>query len=120
MANLSDAIIDHPWQLWALNMGKAAKKQEDQGRFLRAALRLCRAASGPTVRAMALMPLAWLARSSLMSQEEAANMAKDAVEEIRTGGLNQEHFALLFDRSGSEILECVKENEARLFPFGYR
>ncbi len=119
-ANLADATPDHPWPLRALNLGKAATNPEDKNRFLRASLRLCRAAPGPTVRAMALMPLARLVQSGLMKQEEAAREAEGVVGEIRTSGLDREHFGLLFDRPGREVLECVRENEARLFPFGYR
>ena len=119
-ANLADATPDHPWPLWALNLGKAATNQEDKTRFLRASLRLCRAAPGPTVRAMALLPLAWLDHVGLMEGDQAAKMAESVMEEIRTSGLDREHFALLSDRPGSEVLELVAENEARLFPFGYR
>lgn len=119
-ANLADATPDHPWPLWALNLGKAATNREDKIRFLRASLRLCRAAPGPTVRAMALLPLAWLDQAGLMERNQVAKMAEDVVEEIRTSGLDREHFAMLLDETGSEILECVRECEARLFPFGYR
>jgi len=119
-ARLPDVPPDHPWPLWALNLGKAAANPEDKGRFLRASLRLCRAAPGPTVRAMALMPLAWLAHAGLMEREDAAKEAEGVVEEIRTSGLDQGHFAALFHKPGSKILEYVLENEARLFPFGYR
>lgn len=119
-ANLADATPDHPWPLWALNLGKAATNPEDKTRFLRASLRLCRAAPGPTVRAMALLPLAWLDQAGLMNREEASNMAEDVVEEIQASGLDREHFGMLMDRPGSGVLELVAENEARLFPFGYR
>lgn len=120
MKYLPDANPEHPRQLWALNLGKAAMNLEDKGRFLRASLRLCRAASGPTIRAMALMPLAWLAQAALMDQKEAAQGVEDVVEEIRTSGLDQGHFMALFHKPGSEVLEYVLAKEARLFPFGYR
>jgi nucleotide-binding universal stress UspA family protein len=117
---LPDVPPDHPWPLWALNLGKAAPTPRDKARFLEASLRLLRPAPGPTVRAMILMPLAWLAHEGLMDQGQAAREAQDMVEEIQASGLDQEHFAVLFDSPESEILDRVKEYEARLFPFGYR
>lgn len=119
-ANLADATADHPWPLWALNLGKAATNPDDKTRFLRTSLRLCRTAPGPTVRAMALMPLAWLVQDGLMDRKQAAREAEAVVAEIPTNGLDRDHFAALFGKPGVDILQETLENEAKLFPFGYR
>ncbi len=120
LVKLPDAPSDHPWQLWALNLGKATTNPEDRARFLRASLHRCRTAPGPTIRAMTLMPLAWLVQDGLMDREQAAQETEAVVAEIQANGLDQEHFAALFGMSGVDILREVLESEERLFPFGYR
>ncbi len=113
----------HPWQLWLNNMGRLMRflgRREAAVFFFKESLDLCLFARfGPTVRVMALLPLAGLRKSEALKGlrlnhlEETLRNAADA--------LNPFHFQeMLNEKDFLKTLDRVWENPSRFFPFTYR
>lgn len=114
--------VKHPWQLVLYNLGLLTDEAALQAALLRASARICgHRKTGPTVRVMALLPLAALRRLGL----PMPGNARDRVEAIRrlipAAGLDTAHFApILTASSWQAALDATTRHEARLFPFNYR
>lgn len=110
----------HPWQLWLLHLGSMAKTIGDQqaaSAWYRQSVHHCLSGiSGPTVQAMALMPLAYWRQLPGADLGRIAVYADQAL--AAAASLNPEHFNLI--ASNRDALSAVAENVAALFPFSYR
>ncbi len=114
---------EHPWQLWAYNLGRLAYLDSDQDKAKCAwnrSIELCNGIAGETTEVMALLPLAEMHKAG-MSDQSHAGPVKDILEHIRTSKyLNREHFSPLPDQDWETALSTVAEDPARFFPFTYR
>lgn len=112
---------EHPWQLWCFNMGRVAAALDRPAEavdWFRQSLDRCGADRfGPTVRVMALLPLA-----ALNAMDAPAEDARHHETRIRrvAQSLNPDYFRALLTMDFSEILAAVDANPARWFPFSYR
>ena len=111
----------HPWQLWRYNFARMAallKNNAPAVRFFRESLAQCLAeASGPTIKVMALLPMAGL-------QYEGATDALDpeTFETVRQTALklNPVYFERLNQHPAGSVLNLLWEHPETLFPFTYR
>lgn len=111
----------HPWQLWLYNLGRLREAPEDRKGLWERALSLCEDPQEPTLRAMALLPLAALHGEGLRD-EPSLKRDTEAVLRVLGGGiLNAEHFRVVLDAPNwGEALMRVRGHLKRLFPFSYR
>lgn len=112
---------EHPYQLWAYNMGRLAKRlglwQEAVDAFAES-LALCLSREqGPTVHVMALLPLSGLQQ---MGELKRVDLTK-AEKAVRSAAerLNHDHFQLLKENDLKTVLKKVWEQPGKLFPFTY-
>jgi hypothetical protein len=112
----------HPWPLWGHNLGRMAQRvrgAETADRYYRGALARCQhAGMGPTVRVMALLPLAGL---DALGRLEPA-VADKEINAVRQAAahLDPAHFRPVFEMDPASLLTLVRDNPRRLFPFSYR
>jgi len=112
----------HPWQLWAHNLGRMARKiqaTKEAEKYYHGALRHCLCHHlGATVQVMALLPLSGLdalgALDSSALEETVAAVRKAAAH------LDPEHLQPVFEMDPAALLALVRDNPRRLFPFSYR
>lgn len=114
--------IEHPWQLWAVNMGRLAEAREDletADGYYRAGLTRClEGGMGPTGRVMALLPMARLTAIGTLDSA-TAQKGDEAVREA-AGHLNAAHFRAVFEMDFEALLAMVRRSPQTLFPFAYR
>lgn len=110
----------HPWQLIMYNLGFIV--EEDYKRQMwDKSLELCLCEkAGPTMNAMALLPLSAMLEYDLELPENAASKVQWVVCRIK-GALNEAHFKDVVNApTWKSALETVRDQRARLFPFNYR
>jgi hypothetical protein len=116
--NFAPPKPEHPWQLWAFNVGRIAfalGDTEAAARFFKISLRLCLKAM-PTIKVMALLGLAGLARINALPK----NLFEIEPEVRRVAAeLNPDHFAAVLKVPLEQVLEQVWREPGRLFPFAY-
>ncbi len=117
---LKSRPADHPWQLWALNLGRLHHDPHWQQTCWETSLELCLANSGVTIRIMGLMPLARLVTGGLIADTVAATRIQDIIKYCHHSGLHQAHFDPLWDAPWHDVAERVMQRMARYFPFSYR
>ena len=112
---------EHPWQLWACNLGRIALglgRESDAEQAFAESLRICRLPNlGPTVRLMALQPLSGLHRLGRLPAD------LPAVEgEIRgaAAAIDSPGFSTLPGQSLAAVLEAVWSRPEAFFAFTYR
>jgi len=113
----------HPWQLWLYNMGRIMDllgDRESAIKFYDYSLALCRSGNlGPTVQAMALLPLSGLWQADGLNRVDLVLVEK----EIRRAAkdLNPVHFkSFLNEPDFITALENVWTRPEKMFPFTYR
>jgi hypothetical protein len=109
---------DHPWQLWAFNVGRiafASGETEAAAASFKISLGLCSRAK-PTIWVMALLGLSGLARMSALP--ENLSEIEGEVRRMATE-LNPDHFAELFQVPFARVLEQVWREPGKMFPFTY-
>ena len=113
-------MTGHPSQLISYNLGLLAPDSTTATGILQRSAAQCRdAASGPTIQAMALLPLARL--HSLEPDLNISDQVDAAMSPVRTGALSTDHFShLLTITDWKTILKSVSTHRAQLFPFTYR
>lgn len=125
-AAVSDKLVTcdrrgHPWQLVACNLGRLAPTRELGRDLFRLSVDLClHENSGPTVRIMALQPLALLQQQgdTLPNMEE---FVCQALQPVRDGDLSATHFQKLLDAGDwVDVLLVTWREMERLFPYSYR
>lgn len=111
----------HPWQLWTYNLAKIAGSLVDNKRaseLYSHSLDLCLAGKdGPTVQAMALLPL-----SGLWELDELPDKTIESAEKIAHSAamsLNPYYFKILDQNDFRDVLEKVWHQPDVLFPFTY-
>lgn len=110
-----------PWPLWCFNVGRAARSlgEETAARsWFERAVGLCMAPEvGPSVRAMALLPLA-----ALFAMDRPPENFRSLWARIleAAGTLDPDHFRRVKTDAPETVLADVFEAPARLFPFIYR
>ena len=114
---------DHPWQLWAFNMGRIAGELGNTNRaavMYKKSLDLCLAdAFGPTVRMMALLPLMELHALDRLKTEEAAAVHRQIRHSAKM--INSSFFQFLFQPGDlADHLNEVAKHPQSYFPFSYR
>jgi hypothetical protein len=112
----------HPWQLWLYNLGRIAlqlNRKNDAASLWEESLRLCRVeANGPTIRAMALLPLSGLHAGGHLSCADLASAKIQVLETVEN--LNPEHFGMVRRVEFEEVLQHIWEQPGDLFPFTCR
>ena len=113
---------DHPWQLWAFNLGRVSQKlgeAEKAEAFYVESLDLCMAKNlGPTVHVMGLLPLSGLLAIGRLSAVDLDAAKKRILESAET--LNPDYFRVLWVEGFESVLRAVWQYPAKLFPFSYR
>ena len=110
-----------PWPLWCFNVGRVARSRGREAAaqsWFDRSVALCMAAEvGPSVRAMALLPLA-----ALWEMGRPPTDFRSLWEEIRNAAeaLDPDHFRRLKTDSPEAVLAEVFETPGRMFPFIYR
>jgi len=111
----------HPWQLWANNLGRTAaelRELDSAAELFNRSLDLCLAeAHGPTVRIMALLPLAGLQHVGRRPADMKSHLrtVRQAAQEV-----NPVYFKAVLEKNTDEILEDIWRRPETLFPFSYR
>ncbi len=119
----SITAIRHPWQLWSFNLGRWAEKNGDVTaaiQFYQNSLHLCLDVDqGPTIRVMALLPLAGL--SALQAWPPKGELI-DAVEMIKKAArrLNPTYFDAFLNHAIEPVLIEIRRRPQAWFPFTYR
>lgn len=112
-------INGHPGQLLALNLALLAENKNTKKEWYKISLNRC-LHSGPTIKAMALLPLAHMHHEGM----DSPTMERDCMQIqniIESTGLYREHFMpILKSKSWSEILIKVFTMQRKLFPYMYR
>lgn len=115
--------IRHPWQLWCFNLGRWAEKKDDLEtavKLYQNSLHLCLdAQQGPTIRVMALLPLAAL---SALKAEPPKLEGAEVVRKIKTAArrLNPVYFDALLNQAIEPVLIAIRRRPQAWFPFTYR
>ena len=111
----------HPWQLITYNLGLLAPDKDEACRLLLESLAICQSQeSGPTIQAMALLPLAQLQAIGRCPLETETSVRR-ALAPIHGDELSREHFlCVLRNMNIDEILLIVQKNKCDLFPYMYR
>lgn len=111
----------HPWQLITYNLGLLAPNEDETFRFLMESLAICQSQeSGPTIQAMALLPLAQIYAVG-HSLPEMETLVRRAMAPIHGEALSKEHFfCVLQSESIDEVLQTVQREKNLLFPYTYR
>lgn len=117
---IKNCTKDHPWPLWALNMGRIQNDPGLKKDYWLISLDLCLQNPGPTIRIMGLMPLARLAAEKLAEESFLKPHINKILDDCRNSGVNRAHFAPLWDISWKDIPELVMAHVAKYFPFSYR
>jgi hypothetical protein len=116
--NFAPPRPEHPWQLWAYNVGRIAASLGDveaAAASFKASLELS-SNSKPTIRVMALLGLSGLARIKALPDKlsEMESAVREAAAELNPG-----HFADLFKTPFARLLDRLWHEPGRLFPFTY-
>jgi hypothetical protein len=115
-----DRPMQHPWQLWLTNLGHLLEEEWLKREVWERALQLC-LKLGPTVQAMALLPLADLWEHKLVPWDRLERKTTDVLNRLRASSLNVDHFhPLLESRSWAEALHRTLARRKDIFPFSYR
>jgi len=113
--------MGHPWQLWLYNMGRIAhklNKLKEAKRLFSESLKLCLSEkSGPTVRVMALLPVACLRHIGHLPGKDFNKTY--CIVKTAARGLNRKYFKILFEAEPETVLESVFNSPSTLFPFSY-
>ena len=93
--------------------------EQEAEAWFEASLRICESKNmGPTVRVMALLPLARLAKTGKMPQTQMRNYEECLKQAARK--LNPEYFEPLFREPFETFLDRMRICPERFFPFNYR
>lgn len=117
---LKNCPKDHPWPLWALNMGRIHDDARWKKICWETSLRLCLQNRGPTIQMMGLMPIARLAAENLAEEDFLKAHIMKILNDCHNSGLNQEHFNPLWVLPWHDVAKKVLDNVAHYFPFSYR
>lgn len=109
----------HPWQLWALNMGKLCDEPTLKRDLWHQSIAICNT-GGPTMQIMALLPLACLYESGLEDKDVLKRRCERVLHHCRDSGLCTEHFEPLWTLPGDAVFAALMDNPDRFFPFSYR
>jgi tetratricopeptide (TPR) repeat protein len=109
---------NHPWQLWAFNVGRIAislGESEAAAAAFKISLERCLRAK-PTIRVMALLGLSGLVHMSALPENisEIESEVRRAADE-----LSADHFTDVIQSPFINVLEKVWREPGRLFPFSY-
>ena len=119
----SRLTYEHPWQLWAYNLGRLAYFDSESGKAKFAwnkSIELCKGIAGETTRVMVLLPLAAMYDANMLNVGHA-ELVEDILQHIKTSKyLCKEHFNPLPNQDGTVVLSEVAKHTARFFPFTYR
>lgn len=111
----------HPWQLWASNVGDLSRDPDVRKRLWTLAVECCLAQAGPTAQVMALAPLSKLWMHRLAPADWVRKAARLALRPLEGESLCRDHFRPLLGKSDrTEVLEALPACRGRLFPFSYR
>jgi hypothetical protein len=117
---LSQISASHPWQLWAVNLGRITPDPAPKKACWETAVNICTAIPGETTKAMLLLPLSFLSVHELVEKNWLEKKTQAAMDTIRTL-LHTEHFAPLLQTANWEhLLTQVRTHQSTLFPFSYR
>jgi hypothetical protein len=112
----------HPQQLWQWNLGRMALKMGENKiarRFFHQSLNLCVGKeAGPTITAMALLPLAGLTVCGKTDRHELSAGWHRAME--AADSLNPRHFEALLQQPMTTALVGLWAAPEKYFPFSYR
>lgn len=112
----------HPKQLWNWNLGRMALKmgESDLAKgFFHQSLNLClNPDAGPTIVAMALLPLSGLMACGETDSEKTADVWNRAL--VAAGSLNPTHFDPLLQQPMEKALADLWARPQTFFPFSYR
>lgn len=110
----------HPWQLITYNLGLLAPDKEHACRMLMDSVTICQSQeSGPTIQAMALLPLAQL-HTIDRCLPEMETCVRRVLASLYWAGLSREHFfCVLHNKNIDEILLIVQMKKNYLFPYMY-
>lgn len=110
----------HPSQLISYNLGWLASERALAAKMLNRSVEVCLGpTSGPTIRVMALMPLARL--QEIEPDRDRAALVDAAMEPINNGDVSLEHFRPLQGLPDwRTVLRVVARHRGTLFPFAYR
>jgi tetratricopeptide (TPR) repeat protein len=119
---------DHPWQLWAFNLGRIAEtigRKTEAGELYRESLMICLLEpkdsmdQRTTIVTMALLPLSRLRRVGAISDDKAQRCIQRARH--AAAYLNPKHFRTFLDESDVDnALALVCQHPETFFPFTYR
>lgn len=123
MIDMAKSMISpqHPWELWALNVGRIMQNGESKLVMWNISMEIAGRLKGPA-RALTLLPLAAMCLEGMKSSEEIAS----ELERLRVHlelfpWLKEEHFGLLWsDEPPVTVLEKLWNDRHRFFPFTYR
>lgn len=112
---------DHPGQLLAYNYARLHPNPQDRLEWYECSLRRCLSEqAGPTIRAMALLPLSRMHLEG-MHMPDMAEKCEQVRDVLENSGLDAEHFRCVRDAgSWQEMLKTVVRREKELFPYMYR
>jgi hypothetical protein len=114
-----DTIRGHPVQLIALNLALLAREEEERKRLYHLSLQNC-LASGPTIQAMALLPLAHMFAEG-MNHTVLEKQCEQVRNMLENSGLHAPHFEpVLKQNFWKDMLETVLARKKELFPYMYR
>ncbi len=117
----SSLPLQHPWQLWHLNLGRISDQPELKQAFWEQSLAVCRMSEHSTLRAMSLLPLARLWKYRLEDDPVFFQTETGAALHLIQQALCPNHFAdLLQAENWRAVLDLVNAQMARFFPFSYR
>jgi hypothetical protein len=114
-----DTIQGHPVQLIALNLALLARDEEERKRLYHLSLQNC-LASGPTIQAMALLPLAHMFAEG-MNHAVLEKQCEQVRNMLEISGLHAPHFEPVLQQNfWKNMLETVLAGKKELFPYMYR
>lgn len=110
----------HPWQLWCTNVAPFLNDTGLSKAALETAVRICRR-QGPTVWAMAFLPIEQLWHLRLAKDEWLATRTEETLVHLRGAAIHPAHFAdLLQCGHWRDVLRKVSQARMKLYPFTYR
>ena len=126
MTNLAQNFANqHPYQLILYNVGIIADRlghKEEAGQAWHKSMAIC-LASGPTIKAMALLSASCLHHEKMLA-EEGLNQIKALLNWLGQDDcpLAKEHFAPLITphKKAVDALQLVRQEPERFFPFDFR
>jgi hypothetical protein len=111
----------HPWQLWAYNLGQVTQDRKLKRKFWQQAVQLCLRSGEAAINVMALLPLSKLYAHKLSSSEYLSLETSKVLEILNNSSLYKPHFARILEaETWEETLEIVFKYLPGFFPFSYR